>query len=297
MDAISSGEAVSEVEGRAVLTEIVRMYSRFVAMPENLKRFVPRDLRQHLSVLYRRIVETRRGFRFAQDLRFEEAATEPSIVDSDLSNYFDTHDTGPGIVKWLHYFPIYERYFQKFRGRPVTIVEIGVYSGGSLRMWREYFGEQAEIFGVDILPACRAFEDERTHIYIGDQADPQFWRRFLQDVPTVDIIIDDGGHQLEQQVATLEALLPHLSPGGVYVCEDLESEFHPFHDYITGLSRGLHTPARRREGGHRQPPTAVQQAIDSIHIHPFVTVIERRADRLDRLRAPAKGSDWVSTSS
>jgi hypothetical protein len=161
-------------------------------------------------------------------------------------------------------------------------------------MWRAYFGDQAEIFGVDILPECQAFEDANTHIYIGDQADPEFWHRFVRDVPVVDVIIDDGGHQAHQQIATLEALLPHLSPGGVYLCEDLEEEFHPFHDYLNGLSRGLHTPARGRKEGERKPPTEVQRAVDSVHIYPFVTVIERRAERLDQLRAPAKGTEWVS---
>jgi hypothetical protein len=57
-------------------------------------------------------------------------------------------------------------------------------------------------------------------IFIGDEEDRKFWRRFKAEVPAVDIVIDDGGHQTQQQVVTLEELLPHLRPGGVYICED-----------------------------------------------------------------------------
>ena len=59
-------------------------------------------------------------------------------------------------------------------------------------------------------------------VFIGDQADRAFWKQFKEKVPAIDIIVDDGGHQVDQQVATLEELLPHLRPGGVYLCEDIQ---------------------------------------------------------------------------
>jgi hypothetical protein len=65
----------------------------------------------------------------------------------------------------------------------------------------------------DIEAACESYEDPQTKIFIGDQADRSFWERFKQDVPKLDIVVDDGGHEPDQQIATMEALLPHLRPG------------------------------------------------------------------------------------
>jgi cephalosporin hydroxylase len=71
------------------------------------------------------------------------------------------------IDKWLHYLDIYHRHFERFRGKPVTVLEIGVYHGGSLQMWKEYFGVHANIIGIDINPICKELEEENIKIYIG----------------------------------------------------------------------------------------------------------------------------------
>jgi hypothetical protein len=51
-----------------------------------------------------------------------------------LTEFFDNRKSGQGIWKWRHYFDVYDRHFSKFRGQEVNIVEIGVFSGGSLEM-------------------------------------------------------------------------------------------------------------------------------------------------------------------
>src|SRR4051812_2508259 len=85
---------------------------------------------------------TEQGFRYgrklepARDARPFPATAEPNA----LLQYFDAHTEGPGIWKFRHYFEIYQRHFAKFVGQDVHVVEIGVYSGGSLNMWKEYFG-------------------------------------------------------------------------------------------------------------------------------------------------------------
>ena len=94
-------------------------------------------------------------------------------------------------------------------------------------MWRDFFGDRCQIYGVDIEPACRQYENTHTRVFIGDQADREFWHQLRRDVPRLDIVIDDGGHRAEQQVVTLEETLPYLSPGGVYLCED-GTEWQPF---------------------------------------------------------------------
>ena len=166
-------------------------------------------------------------------------AAAPQPPSNPLREFFDSRKEGPGIWKLNHYFDIYNRHFHQFRGQEVHVLEIGVYSGGSLDMWRNYFGSKAIIYGVDIEPDCRAYEKDGIKIFIGDQADRSFWREFRRRVPTLDIVIDDGGHQPEQQIASLEELLPFLRPGGVYFCEDVHGMYNEFASYIHGLGHKL----------------------------------------------------------
>ncbi len=169
---------------------------------------------------------------------------------NDLEQYF-YNNPGRVIHKWRHYFEIYDRHFSRYRGRPVTIVEIGVYKGGSLQMWKHYFGPQARLYGIDIDPACQAFGEERIDIVIGSQEDRDFLRFVRERIPHVDILIDDGGHTMRQQIVTFEELFPHVAPNGVYLCEDLHTSYW-----------------REYGGGYRAPDTFIEYSknfVDYIH--------------------------------
>ena len=216
-----------------------------------------------------------------------------------LEAFFDAHATGPGIWKWRHYFEIYDRHFRQFRNTEVHILEIGVYSGGSFEMWRDYFGPKARLYGVDIAPECKVYEGGPVKIFIGDQADRGFWRDFRDQVPVLDIVIDDGGHLPVQQVVSLEELLPHLRPGGVYLCEDIAWDgMHGFASYVHGLAHRLNNSAAlvENEGDAERrlvcSPTPVQQAVAAVHLYPFVTVIERGRTAPTEFVAPKHGSQW-----
>ena len=220
---------------------------------------------------------------------------------STLEAFFDTRTQGPGIWKWRHYFDIYHRHFNPLRQRDnLVILEIGIYSGGSLDMWRDYFGPSATIYGVDIESACRTYERPGTHVLIGDQADRTFWRRVMADgtLPAPDIVIDDGGHTPEQQRVTLEELLPYIRPGGVYLCEDVHGKDNAFAAFVSGLADSLNgiegeksdpaNPKRRVV----VPTNGVQATIHSVHLYPYVAVIEKRDAALPELVAPKQGSQW-----
>jgi 23S rRNA U2552 (ribose-2'-O)-methylase RlmE/FtsJ len=194
---------------------------------------------------------------------------------------------GPGIWKWNHYFEIYDRHFRQFRGQEVHVLEIGIYSGGSLDMWRDYFGPKAVIYGVDIEPACRIYEKDGVKIFIGDQADRSFWREFRRKVPILDIVIDDGGHQPEQQIVSVEELLPFLRPGGVYFCEDVHGAYNQFASYIHRMGHKLNDLFHTVHSC-----TPFQSSVNSIHLYPFVTVLERNAAPVTELRAPKHGTQW-----
>ncbi|MGC5197948.1 class I SAM-dependent methyltransferase [Aphanothece microscopica] len=123
------------------------------------------------------------------------------------------------------YFPVYEYLFEHFIDRNVTIVEIGVLNGGSLFMWRDYFGSSARIIGIDLNPEAKWLEKEGFEIYIGSQADPKFWEELFAKLGPVDIIIDDGGHTFSQQIVTAANVLQHVRDGGMLVVEDTHSSY------------------------------------------------------------------------
>src|SRR4051812_30233590 len=108
---------------------------------------------------------------------------------NDLEQYF-RNNTGRQMHKWPHYFEIYDRHFARFRNRPVNVLEIGVSQGGSLQMWKQYFGPDAKIFGVDLDARCKALEEENVRIIIGSQQDRGFLRDLKRQLPELDILID-----------------------------------------------------------------------------------------------------------
>jgi len=153
---------------------------------------------------------------------------------NDLEKYFRSNDKRL-IHKWSHYFDIYERHFAKYRNTEVVILEIGVSQGGSLQMWKEYFGPKAKIYGVDIDPNCKALEEENIEIFIGSQSDRMFLRDLKSKIPKVDILLDDGGHTMDQQIVTYEELFGHIKDDGVYLCEDINTSY--FIKYGGGYKR------------------------------------------------------------
>jgi hypothetical protein len=266
-------------------------------LPKNKLRFVL-DLAHYClevphrsGVLLRNLGEHVRAMQFAKKWSYATAGPPlaPLGKNNPLREYFDAHSTGRGVWKWLHYFEAYHRHFAKFVNREVHILEIGVFGGGSLEMWRNYFGPKCHVYGVDIEPVCKTYAQERTKIFIGDQADPAFWQWFRAQVPTLDIVLDDGGHESEQQIITLEALLPHLRPGGVYLCEDITGVRNPFLSYLNGLVSSLNV-TRQKEGYKTTP---FQEAIDSVHFYPLVAVIERLDEVRESLKSVRRGSEWA----
>ena len=144
---------------------------------------------------------------------------------NDLEEYFYNNYNGILVHKWLHYFDIYDRHFQKFRGRKINILEIGVYHGGSIDMWLDYFGAEAVYHGIDINPTCKNLERDNVKIYIGSQEDFSFLNKLKETLPKFDIIIDDGGHTMAQQINTFKALYDHVDENGTFLIEDLHTSY------------------------------------------------------------------------
>ncbi len=155
------------------------------------------------------------------------------MSDGFLHRYF-LNNGHKRLHKWVHYFDAYEHHFGRFRGKKPTVLEIGVFGGGSLAMWSEYFGDGANIIGLDINPECKAHEADGIKIYIGSQDDPAVIEAILKENPTIDIVIDDGSHRMDHLVATFGLLYDRISPKGVYFVEDTHTCYWP--EYQGGLN-------------------------------------------------------------
>ena len=123
------------------------------------------------------------------------------------------------------YFQVYEEMFNKYVGKKITFVEVGVLQGGSLFMWREYFGKDARIIGIDLHPNAKELEKHGFEIYIGSQSDKNFWRNFYTKVGKIDILLDDGGHVNDQQIITLSESVNNINDDGIIMTEDVHTSY------------------------------------------------------------------------
>ena len=120
-----------------------------------------------------------------------------------------------------NYLPHYWMHFRDIRNRVQKVLEIGVQTDRSLRMWEEFF-PNATIYGIDIDAACVQFAGARRKILIGDQGDPAFLQTVINRTGgSFDIVIDDGSHTMDDQLRSFEYLFPALTNHGVYVIEDV----------------------------------------------------------------------------
>lgn len=146
------------------------------------------------------------------------------------SPYFSQHiqkADGKYVTKWMHYFAIYERELARLRESPISFLEIGVFRGGSLPMWKGFFSEGSKLTFIDIDPACKEHEIEGTKVEIGNQEDPEFLERLGKEYGPFDVILDDGSHISKQQIASFMVLWNHLSDGGLYIAEDCHTSYWP----------------------------------------------------------------------
>jgi hypothetical protein len=188
------------------------------------------------------------------------------------------------VHKWKHYFPVYERHFSCFVNKPVTFVEIGCGLGGSLPMWKRYFGPHATILGVDINADCKTFEEDQIEVRIGDQSDEKFLTSLLDEFGPPDVVLDDGSHMMSHINATFRFLYPRMAKNGVYMVEDLHTA------YWDEFEGGLRKPSTFIEwckslidelnADHTRgalPPTDFTKTTLSMHFYDSIAVFERGA--------------------
>jgi hypothetical protein len=134
------------------------------------------------------------------------------------------------------YLDVYETYFAPIRDQVRGVLELGVYRGSSLKVWRDYF-RNASVIGIDQDPQANQFYGERISVILGHQCDPQVLHRARAAAAAAadtafDIIIDDGSHLVEHMLGSLDAAWGHLKPGGLYTIEDLANTYYDLTPYV-----------------------------------------------------------------
>lgn len=189
------------------------------------------------------------------------------------------------LSKWTHYFEIYTRELTRFRSRPVSFLEIGVFRGGSIPMWKAFFADGARLTFIDIDPDCATLAVEGTTVEIGNQADPGFLADLAARHGPFDVVLDDGSHVCAHQIASFENLWPHVADGGLYLVEDCHTSYWPgfgggyrneasWIEYAKRLVDRMHSPYTDQDALFPVDPIA--REVHSVRIYDSIVAVEKR---------------------
>ena len=177
-------------------------------------------------------------YRFQGNLPRRRLAAQISLESLAGASGSDKARVGNG--RGYHgYTRYYERIFKAIRKSSVRLLEIGVEKGRSMKMWQQYFSEAEHVYGIgygnfqetpsqecDSNAATRVNSKTGCTIYKGDQSDVKFLNHFIKKTGgNFDVIIDDGSHVPKHQLVSFETLWPAVKPGGMYIVEDIETNW------------------------------------------------------------------------
>jgi hypothetical protein len=240
-----------------------------------------------------------------------------SAVDTELHGEMaEIFDRTPRVHKLAHYLPIYESVVD--RTRPIRMLEIGSFYGGSLQMWQEYLHPDSLIVGIDINSKLLKIADSgRTHVRIGGQEDFTFLREVAAEFGPFDFILDSGsrflipvlssavgraGHTSSHMVDSFRCLFANaLSDSGVYMVEDVACDYWTFYrdsrvsfmDLVRALIDAMHghyqvvASETNFRVGHpdriqKVSVPAITPILGSIEIYDSVVVVRRATRDLPR---------------
>lgn len=177
------------------------------------------------------------------------------------------------------YVDLYEHHLEAERRRYRRVLEIGVYKGASLQMWRDYF-PHAEVVGIDIERV--QVPGPRIRTLQGDQSDPEVLAE-LRAMGPWDLIVDDGSHRAPHVHASFAGLYDAVRPGGFYVIEDLHTSYwergygggppgHPGTgvDLLKQLVDGVHRPFAAE---HYPTEALGLTGVSELHVYPKIAFV------------------------
>lgn len=183
------------------------------------------------------------------------------------------------------YCRIYEPLFSPWRKAEMDMLEIGVQTGASVKLWLDYF-ESANIYGVDTDDDFKS-ADKRYHFIKGDQGSRAFWRTLPKDL-CFDLIIDDGSHMVSDVITSFENLWCRVRSGGIYVIEDVFTFFHPYFDkrsvgpnWLTSFISAVNLDGKYFYGNPGtippdKPLTDLEHDLEWVQLHKGLVILKKR---------------------
>lgn len=213
-----------------------------------------------------------------------------NATGNSVGQVFQSHEGRP-TSKWVHYLDIYDHYLSRVRtqcacsDQEIKLIEVGVAEGGSLEVWREYFGPNCRVVGIDVDPQIKGDVGEGISVLIGSQSDEGVLKEAVSLLGgSVDVVVDDGSHKGRDQIATFEYLWPKLRDGAVYIVEDLHTAYWwdfeggpgrrgTFIEYAKLLIDDMHMWYHRRPQTKLAPVAC--RTVDSIAFHDSIVAITK----------------------
>lgn len=239
---------------------------------------------------------------FAFLLAFQAvSAYELNEVEKSEYEYMDNFARIAGTDKssiYHNYTEVYAQYFKDIKNTNLKFLEIGIFKGDSVKMWENYF-PNADLHFMDITNARITHYSDRSKYYYLDQSNPAQLYKFGKEVGgDFDVIIDDGGHTMEQQIISFHNLFPLLKSGGLYIIEDLHTSYWKEYggngtfekplagkgtavEFLKNLVEDLNQPGAKTtcadyHKAHLTGKPTYQNSFYYIHFYPSVCIIKKR---------------------
>jgi len=128
------------------------------------------------------------------------------------------------------YLAVYDKLFAPIQDQPIRLFEIGYFSGGSAKLFRDYF-IKGQVHSIEVQPLMINFNEAvdgsmrriTTELKNSNEITKEYLEGLKGGVP--DIVIDDGSHLLEDQLHVVKVVYPALKPGGMLIIEDIGDAF------------------------------------------------------------------------
>ncbi|MBA2369268.1 MAG: hypothetical protein H0V82_09635 [Candidatus Protochlamydia sp.] len=228
---------------------------------------------------------------------------QAAIIEYDQTEYewMDGIALAAGTDKssaYHNYTKVYSQYFKNCRNQPIKFLEIGIYKGDSVKFWEGYFSI-ADLHFIDITNQYLLYQSNRSKYHFIDQSNIPKLQQFASKEGPFDIILDDGGHTMVQQISSFLALFSSVKKGGLYIIEDLHTSYWTNYGgsgnvekanegttvgYLKNLIDHVNFPGAAAvcADPDKLPENLKVQLVDfrkqieSIHFHPSVCLIEKK---------------------
>ena len=124
------------------------------------------------------------------------------------------------------YLQLYENLFKHKKETAKNILEIGIYKGGSIKLWNDFF-INATIYGLDIMNINEIWDEIKNKdniiLYTSTDAyNKNFFDSFLLD-KKFDVLLDDGPHTLESMKQFIKLYSQIMTNDGILIIEDIQN--------------------------------------------------------------------------